>query len=255
MAATNHRLFFPQVCIIYKMCSKSVKDFFGRVFPIVAAGLTISDIVLDIIQTHTYYAYNVENSTDSATFSINENKIQLVPKAYFYVALAIWALPPVVYWLITTIKDKVPGAVIANSCFDRNRNCLKKIRSGKLRIILACIAFPLDILAAFTVFYIFFPFKAVYLGFQTLRGIGTKTKNEDDVWSIEDFKYLEQFTEALPQLILTAVFFILGHAELVKERKGVSKYNLAIVSMVFSSVLVFVGLVKFLILKCRRTEE
>jgi len=142
------------------------KKFLRRVIPISTALWMLVDFGLDINQTIIYY-----NASFGNTWAIYQT---VVSPGYFYAALAIWAIPPVLFSIISTLIFKVPASVIAKT-FVQDLDEVKNKYSAVTRFTLFILLLPFDILAAVLLMYIAFPFLALQHGYNVLID-----KDDDD---------------------------------------------------------------------------
>ena len=154
--------------IVKCILSSFVVDFVRRLVPMLQATWVQVDVLLDARQTWTYHKYRDPNGTftnwaKDHMWKTNSTYEHTVSEGYFWTAISIWLLSPIILALFMLILCKEPLCIL-NSFFD------DKFELGRdnklLKALLAVLLFPIDVISAAVLIYLVIPYASFKLAYK-----------------------------------------------------------------------------------------
>ena len=172
-----------------------------------------------------------------------------VSEWYFFTAMSIWLLTPILLTLFLWISRK-ESLTILNGCCDNKF----RFRCGNkfLKALQAVLFSPVDILSAAALIYLVIPYTSFKLAYkilmrhkfeQTTELVDLKYLDMDPAW-LPGWKGFEFIGEAIPQLILSIVFMSNNYEFMIDTETliGAKEFEVTLISMIFSIGSISMGL-------------
>ena len=234
--------------------SSFIVDFVRRLVPMLQATWVQVDVLLDARQTLTYQKYRDPNGTYTKwakdhMMETNSTYEHTVSEGYFFAAMAIWLLTPILLALFLWISKKKSLFILNNFFNDKfELRCDNKY----LKALLSVMLIPIDIISAAAVIYLVIPYSSFKLAYKKLmrhefsdrdqmvffEGLSMKPE-----W-LPGWKGFEFIGEAIPQLTLSIVFMFNNYEFMIDTETfiGAKEFEVTLTSMIFSIGSIIMGL-------------
>ena len=211
------------------------------------------DVILDARQMLTYYDYRDLNGTYTKwakkhVRETNSTYEHTVSEGYFFTAMAIWLLTPIIMALFLGITQK-ESLYILNTFTDKfELRCDNKY----LKAMLAVLLIPIDIISAAVFIYFVIPYSSFKLALKILMrhefSEGSNMIYLSYIYMypkwLPGWKAFEFIGEAVPQLTLSIVFMANNHEFMIDTETfiGAKEFEVTLTSMIFSIGSIGMGL-------------
>ena len=228
--------------------------FFNRFFSFFSSCWMLVDMVLDGRQTHIYYQHSFNPNGTYNTWAVEFNQtsntthLHTVSPAYFYTAVLVWVLPPLLwsaYFYLTSLCDPFVNTNFLFSHFSFFK-IKRPFNNNFVNFLFFTLYFPIDLLISSIVIYIFIPFGSLKNGaFVAWTGIdypGRKITKEIPANAIPFFKLFENLGEVIPQAILI-VFICNNWNFILYNETSFFPIPTSCISLIFSVGSIIMGLI------------
>ena len=212
------------------------------------------DVLLDARQTLTYQKYTDTNGTYTKwakehMMETNSTYEHTVSEGYFFTALVIWSLTPILLALFLWIMEQKPLAILSAVFGNKfELRCETKF----LKALLAVLLIPIDIICAAVFIYLLIPYSSFKLACKVLMRhefseryeiVNLRNLDIDSKW-LPVWKAIEFIGEAIPQLTLSIVFMANNYEFMIDTETfiGAKEFEVTLTSMVFSVGSITMGL-------------
>ena len=235
---------------------------FNRFFSLASSCWMLVDMVLDGRQTYVYkqHAFNQNGTYNIWAMEFrqtsNETHLHAVSSAYFYTAVVVWVLPPLLFSVFYFFGQLSYSADYGFNPFENTNGLFadfssfeveRPFNSNFLNVLFCLLYFPIDLLVSSIVIYIMTPFLSLKAGFLVAwtgdddpeRKI-TKDTTAD---AIPGLKLFENLGEAIPQAILVILFIVNNWDFMLYSEKSFIPIPTSCISLFFSFGSIIMGLI------------
>ena len=238
-----------------------IGNLFTRFFPLASSCWMLADMVLDGRQTYVYnqHAFNPNGTYNTWAMEFkqtrNETHLHSVNPAYFYTAVVVWVLPPLLwsafFFLIGLCvnDDGFNPFYNTNGLFEEFSSFKMKrpFNNNFLNFLVYILFFPIDLLISSIVIYILTPFSSLKAGaFVAWTGKDDPYREITKSLSAEFvpfFKLFENLGEAIPQAILIIVFISHNWDFILYDETSFFSIPTSCISLIFSVGSIIMGLI------------
>ena len=252
---------------------------FKRFFSLASSCWMLVDMILDGRQTYVYYQHSFSPNGTYNTWAIEFNRtshsayFHTVSPAYFYMAVVVWALPPLLvsaaYYLgnlcchcFMILIDDVDDDVYEHGLDEdfnnfKNTNALLShfssfeikppFNNKFLNILVYLFYFPIDFLISSILIYVITPFMSLKAG-ALVAWTGDNDPDrmitkEIDAGYLPAFKLFENLGEAIPQAILVIIFIANNWDFILFDETSFIPIPTSCISLIFSVGSIIMGLI------------
>jgi len=236
-----------------------IGNLFTRFFPLASSCWMLADMVLDGRQTYVYkqHAFNPNGTYNTWAMEFkqtrNETHLHSVNPAYFYTAVVVWVLPPLLWsaclFLASLRKDRCNPFYNTNDLIQHfsSIEIKRPFNNNFLNFLVYILYFPIDLIISSIVIYILTPFMSLKAGaFVAWTGKDDPDREITKDATAEDvpfYKLFENLGEAIPQAILIIVFISHNWDFILYDETSFFPIPTSCISLIFSVGSIIMGLI------------